>query len=97
MIRKGHEPKTVKETSNMRRVLSLVEQGMTDRDDMAQILQIRRRQVDSALWNLAFTEKIHIYRYASRKDGTDTVYVVKGHEPVDTKSFSGISFIFWAG
>lgn len=97
MLKKGHNPKTVKETSNMRRVLSLVEQGMTDREDMAEILQIRRRQVDSALHNLCFMGQIEVCNHSYRKGNGYTVYVAKGCRPVDTKVFSGVSFIFWAG
>ena len=96
MLRKGHEPKTIKETSNMRRVLSLVEQGMTDRDDMAEILGIRKRQVVSALHNLCFTGQIKLCEHSYVR-GNGHVYVSKDYKPVDTKTYSGISFIFWAG
>lgn len=83
----------------MRRVLGLVEQGMTDRNDMAELLEIDRKQVDHALVNLCHAGLIEPYQYVSRgfRKGRDyTIYRSKGTITKEKgNTFGGVSFIFW--
>lgn len=95
MIRKGHKPKSFKESSNMRRVFYLMEQGVIDRDVMAEVLQLRRRQIDTALHNLAFSGQVEACNKYKRHQRY-TIYTPVGYKPSDTSSYAGVSFIFWA-
>lgn len=101
MLKKGHTPSFTRQESNMRRVLGLVEQGMVDRDSMAEMLKISRNQVDNALLNLLRAGIIEVHTYTSKggRRGRDfTIYRAKGCIGTGaTVIYQGISFVFWAG
>ena len=101
MIYKGRKPMNEKPQSNMRRVLRLIEQGYTDRGEMAKLLNLTRGQVTNAVENLKSDGllEVHQHRYIKPGHGRlDTIYRVRGFYMTDEerRPMAGVSFIFWA-
>ena len=95
MIYKGKQPLYINQSSNIRRVLILIQQGYTNRAEMAEILNLTNLQVRNAIWNL---QRYGLVEAKSRlvKNGrgsSEAVYQVR--EVKENKSpLAGISFIF---
>lgn len=97
MIYKGHSPKHVQRKSNFRRVLDQIAQGVTDRNQIAEILQISRRQVRNAIWNLQRAGLIEPAKHDFRGYGKgrgETVYQIAIERQEPPSCFANVSFIF---
>ena len=96
MIQKGRQPLYENHKSNMRRVLSQLEQGQNDRGLIAEALGITKRQVRYAIWNLVAAGLIEPlkHNYKNGHGREDTIYRLKGKHVEQHSIYAKCSFIF---
>lgn len=101
MLYKGKVPKFTRDNSNMRKVLKLLEQGYQDRAEIANLAQLTKEQVTSAMWNLVTAGLIEVHRHRFTAPGRGrmtSIYRIRGTQLIEEerRPMANISFIFWA-